>query len=93
MINADYFAQSHENFVPSRCYEASKKVIYTEEYREADQALNRCIEKMQKIGNEEWALLDDALHYKDTIMLMFEENSYLQGFHDVLDIISRGRLD
>lgn len=92
MIDAEgYF--SHDDFVSSRCYKSSQKVIYTNEYRDTEQALQRCIDKMKEIGRDEWQLLDDALHYKEKIMFMFEEYSYLQGFHDVLDIVSRGRLD
>lgn len=92
MLKAEnYF--SHDDFVPSRCHKASKQVIYTDKYLDEDKGLQQCIQRMQEIGHEEWQLLEKALGHKDGIMYMFEEASYLQGFHDVLDIVARGRLD
>lgn len=80
-------------YLPARCFRASQKVIYTDKYIAENEALQKCIDRVRAIGHEEYELLNEALEHSDAMQYMFEEASYLQGFHDVLNLVGRGRLD
>lgn len=80
-------------YLPARCFRASQKVIHTDKYIAKNEALQKCIDRAQAIGHEEYELLNEALEHSEEMQYMFEEASYLQGFHDVLDLVGRGRLD
>ena len=92
MMKPDNYSQCPE-LVPARCYKASQRVIYTDKYIMEHEALEKCLDKARSISLETFDLLNKALGHHDAIMSMFEEASYLQGFHDVLDLVGRGRLD
>lgn len=92
MIKPENYSQCPE-LIPARCYKASQRVIYTDAYQTEHEALERCFDKARAISPEAFDLLNKALGHKDAITFMFEEASYLQGFHDVLDLVGRGRLD
>ncbi len=92
MRRPENYSQCPE-LIPARCYKASQRVIYTDAYQTEQEALERCFDKARSISLEAFDLLNKALGHKDAITSMFEEASYLQGFHDVLDLVGRGRLD
>ncbi len=80
-------------YLPARCFRASRRVIHTDKYITEHDALELCFDRARAIGHETFDLLNKAIEHSEKMHYMFEEASYLQGFHDVLDIVARGHLE
>ncbi len=84
--NYSHYSQCPE-LVPARCYKSSQRVIYTDAYITEHDALEIYFDRARSIVNETFELLNKAIGHSEKMHCMFEEASYLQGFHDILDLV------